>query len=471
MKRIIFVMILAVFLAFLFGRSTVEKSHVDTLKGSEKATATHIKKQLYTCGMHPQVIQDHPGNCPICGMGLTPVKNTDSKVAKKDEKTERKILYWRAPLDPTYISKKPGKSPMGMDLVPVYNDEVSSGEITISPSVEQNIGITTATVRSGPLSHTIKTYGSTTWDERTLSAINTKIDGWIEKLYVNETGQRVRKGQPLLSIYSPQLVATQREYLAALDTARALQKSSDLTVAQGGKDLLEAARRRLTLWDISGKQIDRLETTRNVRKNLTLYAPIGGIVTHRAVVVGDHVKAGMNLLKIAALDPIWVIGSVYESDIPLVKKGMEAKVSFDNLPGEFFKGKVDYTYPYLEGASRTGKIRIIMPNKDGKILPEMYASVALAVQLSTETLQIPSNAVIRASSNDTIVFISKGGGKFEGRKVVLGPIGDGNMVMVKAGLEDGEHVVTSAQFLLDSESNLKAAIQSMLDSQKQEKTR
>jgi RND family efflux transporter MFP subunit len=463
-------MVLAVFLAFMFGRSTAEKSHVDTLKGSEKTTAPHVKKQLYTCGMHPQVIQDHPGDCPICGMKLTPVKNTDSKVSEKDKNTERKVLYWRAPMDPTYISKKPGKSPMGMDLVPVYNDEVSSGEITISPAVEQNIGITTATVRSGPLSRAIKTYGSTTWDEKTLSAINTKIDGWIEKLYVNETGQRVRKGQPLLSIYSPQLVATQREYLAALDTARALQKSSDATVAQGGKDLLVAARRRLTLWDISGKQIDRLERTRNVRKDLTLYSPISGIVTHRAVVVGDHVKAGMNLLKIAALDPIWVIGSVYESDIPLVEKGMEAKVSFDNLPGESFKGKVDYSYPYLEGASRTGKIRIVMPNKDGKILPEMYASVALSVQLSPETLQIPSNAVIRASSDDTIVFIAKGDGKFEGRKVVLGPIGDGDTVMVKAGLEAGEKVVTSAQFLLDSESNLKAAIQNMLDSQKQGKS-
>ena len=291
-------------LAFMLGRSTAPKSTPDKSHATETAMAHKAKKQLYTCGMHPQVIQDHPGNCPICAMALTPVKNTDSKVTEKDKNTERKVLYWRAPMDPTYISKKPGKSPMGMNLVPVYNDEVSSGEITISPAVEQNIGITTATVRSGPLSLAIKTYGSTTWDEKTLSAINTKIDGWIEKLYVNETGQRVRKGQPLLSIYSPQLVATQREYLAALDTARALQKSSDATVAQGGKDLLVAARHRLTLWDISGKQIDRLERTRNVRKNLTLYSPISGIVTHRAVVVGDHVKAGMNLLKIAALDPI-----------------------------------------------------------------------------------------------------------------------------------------------------------------------
>lgn len=471
MKRIVFVLIPVALLAFILGRSTAPKSTPDKSHATETAMAHKAKKQLYTCGMHPQVIQDHPGNCPICAMALTPVKNTDSKVTEKDKNTERKVLYWRAPMDPTYISKKPGKSPMGMNLVPVYNDEVSSGEITISPAVEQNIGITTATVRSGPLSLAIKTYGSTTWDEKTLSAINTKIDGWIEKLYVNETGQRIRKGQPLLSIYSPQLVATQREYLAALDTARALQKSSDATVAQGGKDLLVAARHRLTLWDISGKQIDRLERTRNVRKNLTLYSPISGIVTHRAVVLGDHVKAGMNLLKIAALDPIWVIGSVYESDIPLVKKGMETKVTFDNLPGESFKGRVDYTYPYVEGASRTGKVRIVIPNRDGKILPEMYASVALSVQLSPETLQIPSNAVIRASTDDTLVFIASGEGKYAGRKVVLGPIGDGDTVMVKAGLEAGERIVTSAQFLLDSESNLKAAIQNMLDSQNKGKTK
>ncbi|NOZ14155.1 MAG: efflux RND transporter periplasmic adaptor subunit [Acidobacteria bacterium] len=465
MNKKVFILILIVLSAFLFGHYTVNKPGQEKVNASQGNPAAHVKKQLYTCGMHPQVIQDHPGDCPICGMTLTPVKNTDSKLPQKAGKGEHKILYWRAPMDPTFISQKPGKSPMGMDLVPVYDDEVSSGDITISSAVEQNIGITTADVQSGPLFRAIKTYGTSTWNETTLSAINTKIDGWIEKLYVNETGQRVRKGQRLLSIYSPKLVATQREYLVALDTARALRKSSDKTVAQGGKELLESARRRLNLWDISARQIENLEKTRKVQKELILYAPSGGIVIHRAVVAGDYVKAGMNLIKIASLDPIWVIGSIYESDIPVVKKGMKAKITFDNLPGESFDGRVDYVYPYVEGASRTGKVRIVIPNKDGKILPEMYASVSFFVQLSPDTLQIPSNAVIRASTDDTLVFIAKGGGKFEGRKVILGPEGDGHRVMVKAGLAAGEKVVTSAQFLLDSESNLKAAIQSMLDSQ------
>jgi len=470
----VFIIILLI-IAFALGR--LSRNIPKTKKGagvhesSANKTSRNPGKQLYTCGMHPQVIQDHPGDCPICGMTLTPVKDTSlgnkPAVGKASGMKERKVLYWRAPMDPAYISKTPGKSPMGMDLVPVYEDEVSSGEISISPAVEQNMGITTVEAISSPLFRSIRTYGNTTWNETSLAAINTKIDGWIEKLWVNETGQLVRKGRPLLSIYSPKLVATQREYLAALDTARALQESSDPEVASGGTQLLDAARRRLKLWDISDKQIEAIEKTRTVRKTMTLYAPINGIVTHRAVVLGDHVQAGQNLVKIAALDPIWIIGSIYEADISFVKKGMESKVSFDSLPGISFTGKVDYVYPYVEGRSRTARVRIVLRNAKKKILPDMYAEVRIRVPLSREAVVVPEDAVIRASSTESVVFIARGEGKFEGRKVVLGPEGDGGMVSIKAGLEPGERVVTAAQFLLDSESNLKAAIRSMLDSREQ----
>ncbi len=468
-------LIAVVLLAFAAGRLTrgTPKSN-----GAAQATAashpSHSAetKQLYTCSMHPQVIEDHPGNCPICGMTLVPLKKDATPAAVDSSKSsapgpgKRKVLYWRAPMDPTYISKKPGKSPMGMDLVPVYADQVSSGDIAISPTVVQNIGVTSTEVVRKPFFKTIRTYGTATWSETTLAAMNTKVGGWIEKLDVNETGQIVHKGQPLVSIYSPKLVATQEEYLAALDAARSLQKSADPSVAAGGSQLLDAARRRLRLWDISDTQIHRLEETRKVRKTMVLYAPISGIVTHRAVVVGDHVQPGMNLVRIAALNPIWVMGSIYEQDIPLVKKAMKAQVTFDNLPGETFEGMVDYVYPYVEGNSRTAQVRIRLPNTKREILPQMYATVKLRVPVSKDAVVVPQNAVIQASSTDNVVFIAEGEGHFKGRKVVLGPEGDDGMVMVKAGLEPGEKVVTSAQFLLDSESQLKAAIQEMLSHKK-----
>ena len=462
-------------LAFFAGRLTHRAPEPATAARSaakpQHAGPAAEKKQLYTCGMHPQVIEDHPGNCPICGMKLVPLKKDpapsgDASSKPEARKEKRKILYWRAPMDPTYISKKPGKSPMGMDLVPVYADQVSSGDIAISPTVVQNIGVTSTKVVRKPFFKTIRTYGTATWSETTLAAMNTKVGGWIEKLDVNETGQIVHKGQPLVSIFSPKLVATQEEYLAALDAARSLQKSADPSVSAGGSQLLDAARRRLRLWDISDAQIHRLEETRKVRKTMVLYAPISGIVTHRAVVVGDHVQPGMNLVRIAALNPIWVMGSIYEQDIPLVKKGMKAKVIFDNLPGETFEGVVDYVYPYVEGNSRTAQLRIRLPNTKREILPQMYATVKLRVPVSKDAVVVPQNAVIQASSTDNVVFIAEGEGHFKGRKVVLGPEGDDGMVMVKAGLEPGEKVVTSAQFLLDSESQLKAVIQEMLSHKK-----
>jgi RND family efflux transporter MFP subunit len=425
------------------------------------------RKILYwRAPMAPNYISDKPGKSPM-GMDLVPVYDDEAPAGKptapsEKPKGERKILYWRAPMDPNYISDKPGKSPMGMDLVPVYEDEVSSGEVRISPSVVQEIGVTTAEAVSEPFTKTIRTYGTSSWDETTLSALNTKIDGWIEKLNVNETGQLVRKGQPLIEIYSPQLVSAQQEYLSALDNAKTVAKSSSRVLAEAAGKLPEAARMRLKLWDISDAQIAALQETRAIRKTLTLYAPISGIVTHRDVMAGDFVKAGMNLVKIAALDPIWVMGSIYEDEIPMVKKGMKASVVFDSLPGESFDGTVDYVYPYVEGKSRTARLRIILPNPRDRILPQMYGTVSVQVKMADKAVQVPANAVIRASSTDNVVFIALGEGRFAGRKVVLGPEGDDGKVMVKAGLEAGERVVTSAQFLLDSESQLKAAIQSML---------
>jgi Cu(I)/Ag(I) efflux system membrane fusion protein/cobalt-zinc-cadmium efflux system membrane fusion protein len=428
------------------------------------------RKILYwRAPMDPNYISDKPGKSPM-GMDLVPVYEDEAPAPRKQAaapaaekpKGERKVLYWRAPMDPNYISNKPGKSPMGMDLVPVYEDEISSGEVRISPAVVQEIGVTTAEVETGPVVRTIRTYGTSAWNETTIAAMNTKIDGWIEKLNVNETGQTVRQGQPLIEIYAPQLVSAQQEYLSAIDNAAALEKSPSRVLADAAGKLPEAARMRLRLWDVSDAQIAELRKTRQVRKTLTLYAPISGIVTQRDVVAGDYVKAGMNLVRIAAFDPIWVMGSIYEDEIPMVRKGMKAEVHFDALPGESFEGTVDYVYPYLEGKSRTAQVRIVLPNPAGRILPQMYGTVKLEAKVADNAVLAPANAVIRASSTDNVVFIVLGDGRFAGRKVVLGPESDDGKVMVRAGLEAGERVTTSAQFLLDSESQLRAAIQSML---------
>ncbi|MFZ0932475.1 MAG: efflux RND transporter periplasmic adaptor subunit [Syntrophobacteraceae bacterium] len=391
-----------------------------------------------------------------------PAVSTPTGSPSQKPENKRKILYYVDPMDPSIMSDKPGKAPCGMDLVPVYADEVTSGQVHISPAVMQEIGVTTTEAASGPFTRSIRTYGTSAWNEKTLAALNTKIDGWIEKLNVNETGQLVRKGQPLIEIYSPQLVSAQQEYLSALDSAKALQGSQSRIMAEAAGKLPEAARMRLKLWDISDAQTAELQKTRKIRKTLTLYAPISGIVTSRDVVEGDYVKAGMNLVRIAALDPIWVMGSIYEDEIPMVKRGMKATVAFDTLPGESFEGTVDYVYPYVEGKTRTSQVRIILPNPKEHILPRMYGTVKLQEYMDGDAVQIPGNAVIRASSTDNVVFVALGDGRFAGRKVVLGPEGDDGRVMVRAGLQAGERVVTSAQFLLDSESQLTAAIQSML---------
>lgn len=323
--------------------------------------------------------------------------------------------------------------------------------------------MTTTKATVGPFIKTIRTYGTSGWNETTLAALNTKVDGWIEKLYVNVTGQLVQKGRPLIRIYSPQLVSAQQEYLAAIDNAGALAGSPLRVMAGAAEKLPEAARMRLKLWDISDSQIAELRRTRKVRKTLTLYAPISGIVTRLEVVQGDYVMAGKNLMRIAGIDPVWVNAYVYEDQVPMVKKGMKATVAFDSMPGESFDGLVDYVYPYVDGKSRTAQVRIVLPNPKERILPQMYATVKLSSTVTDDAVQVPADAVIRASSTDSLVFLALGKGRFAGRKVVLGPEGNNGMVMVKAGLKAGDLVVTSAQFLIDSESRLHAAAQAMLN--------
>ncbi len=436
-----------------------------------KQTAA-AEKQLWTCGMHPQVILDEPGYCPICGMELVPLKQepAEAKVTpepseKPIEKADKKILYWRAPMDPTYISDKPGKSPMGMDLIPVYEgeEEISAGPtVVIDPVVVHNIGVQTAPVKKMDLYRIIRTVGHLDYDEEKLYRVNIKFSGWIEKLYVDETGQAVRTGQPMLEIYSPELVTTQEEYLLALSNAKKLEESPFGEISTSARSLLESTRRRLLYWDITEKQIKDLEEKGIISKTMSLYSPVDGIVVSKMAEQGMHVKSGMDLYRIADLSTIWVYAHIYEYEVPWVKVGQTVEMELPYIPGEVFQGRVDYIYPYLDQKTRDVKIRLVFPNPGLDLKPEMYANVRIESRLGRAVTAVLGEAIIRSGKRN-VAFVAKGGGKFEPRDVIVGAEGQDGYVEILAGLQSGEEVVTSAQFLLDSESRLKEAIQKMLE--------
>ncbi len=457
-------------------------------KGESDQETVQEGKQLYSCGMHPQVIQDEPGNCPICGMKLTPLRSEPAVTttaehehsleehadmagnvgkAANGKKKDKKILYWRAPMDPTYISDQPGKSPMGMDLIPVYEgEEVASGStISIDPVTVQNIGVRTAEVKRQPFSRIIRTVGHIDYDEETLYNINVKFPGWLEKLYVERTGDFVKKGQRLFEIYSPELVATQEEYLLAYKNQRRLAESEFKEVSFGAQSLLGATRQRLKFWDINENEIEQLERTGKVRRTLTIYSPASGVVVHKNAITGSYTKAGMDLFRIADLSTVWVYAHIFEYELPWIKAGQKVQMDLPYMPGRQFEGKVDYIYPYLDPKTRDVKIRLVFDNPTFELKPQMYANITINSKAGDNVLVIPSEAIIRSGKRN-LVFIDLGNGKFRPQDVIIGPEGEDAMIKVLAGLEAGQRIVTSAQFLLDSESRLREAIQKMLEAKR-----
>jgi Cu(I)/Ag(I) efflux system membrane fusion protein/cobalt-zinc-cadmium efflux system membrane fusion protein len=413
----------------------------------------------YTCGMHPFVIQDEPGSCPICGMTLMPMKPKGAKAATG----ERKIKYWAAPMDPTYIRDEPGKSPRGMDLVPVYEDEVSEGAIvTVDPVTIQNMGIRTSYVTRRDIRRTISTVGLVGYDETGQYSVNSKINGWVERLHVSKTGQKVEKGAPLLDIYSPELVTAQQEYLLALSGYENASGSSISALADSAKRLLDASRRRLQLWDISSRDIDRLEKTRKVSKTMTLYSPYSGIVTMKMASEGQFIKSGMELFQIADLSTIWVYADLYENELPWVQEGLDVEIILPYAGSKNIAATVSYIYPYVEAKTRTIKARIDLKNADLSLKPDMYVKVRIKTKPVKQALVVPAEAVLYSGEKNT-VFVALEGGKFEPRRVKLGLRDDQGHIEIVQGLFEGESIVTSAQFMLDSESKLQEAIQKMLN--------
>jgi len=424
---------------------------------------SHAENTKYTCGMHPMIIVDEPGSCPICGMDLTPLKTGTGGNNTAAVSGERKIKYWQAPMDPTFIRDEPGKSPMGMDLIPVYEDPTTGGAIiTIDPTTIQNMGVRTAAVVRSDLSRTIRTVGLVSYEESKQYVVNTKVAGWVEKLYIAETGQQVKKGQRLLEIYSPELVTAQQELLLARDNYNSLKQSSFPQISASARRLLDSSRKRLQLWDVSKKQIARLEKTGEVRKTITLYSAYDGIVTTKMVNEGMYVKPGMTLLNLADLSKVWVLADLYEYQLPWVRTGQQVTVELPYFHGRKFEAHIDYLYPYVESKTRTVKARIELDNSNLELRPDMYVNVYLRGERVENTLVIPQEAVLHSGEKQT-VFVALSGGRFEPRQVQTGLQGENGHIEVLQGLFEGEQVVTSAQFMLDSESKLREAIQKMLN--------
>jgi len=375
---------------------------------------------------------------------------------------ERKPLYYRNPMNPDVTSAVPAKDAMGMDYVPVYADTAAAAEpgtVRIDPVTVQNIGVRTAKVTAQSLSREIHTVGRVDYDERRITRLHPKTQGWIEKLRVGTTGESVRRDDILLSIYSPQLVSSQQEYLLALKNLETLSSSPFEDVRRGAADLVQTSLERLRLLDVPEHQIKALEKTREVKRLLHIHSPASGIVVTVGVREGQYVTPQTELYMIADLSSVWVFVDVFEEELPWVHLGDEAEMRVMAVPGQVFRGRLTYVYPYAESKTRTIKARLEFKNAQLVLKPQMFADVTIHASQRDNVIVVPEEAVVR-SGLEQRVFVVRGPGKFEPRRVETG-VSSGDLTEVRRGLSAGDEVVVSAQFLIDSESKLSEAAAKM----------
>jgi Cu(I)/Ag(I) efflux system membrane fusion protein len=358
---------------------------------------------------------------------------------------EREILYWVAPMDPGYRRDGPGKSPMGMDLVPVYADDGDGRTVTIAPEIVQNLGVRTAMSERSRLWRGIDTVGYVDYDESRVSHIHLRTEGWLERLYVESEGERVRRGQRLFDLYSPELVNAQEEYVQALKL--------------GNRDLAQASRERLKALGIPENQIAQLKKTRRVQQTITLYAPQDGVVSTLPVREGMFVRPAMRVMSLADLSSVWLLAEVYERQADWVKVDQPAEVRLTYRPGEVWHGEVEYIYPSLDPKTRTLRVRLRFDNPQEALKPNMYASVRIFGGPRENIIVVPLQALIRTGRAERVI-VALGEGRFAAREVLAG-IESGDWVEIIDGLDAGEEVVISGQFLIDSEASLKASLMRM----------
>ena len=383
----------------------------------------------------------------------------------------RRILYWRAPMDPTYTSDRPGKSPMGMDLVPVYEDDVAAdvgaggtlGGVRVSRSFLQNFAVRTVEVRRGTLPVAIRTVGILAHNEERVVAVQTKYEGWIEQASVNNVGETVNRGDVLFEIYSPQLLTTQREFLGAMDYVTRLQEGGAYPEAvDRARSLVEASRERLLYWDMTAEQIDALAESRTVTRTVRVFAPASGFIVEK---MGDSMEGlrigpGMTILKIADHSTLWAETEFYEDDLRHVREGQAVAIEADAFPGLQWSGRILFFRPAVNPQTRTLTAFVEVANPDLRLRPMMYVNVMVRTGGAADAVMVPSEAILHSGTR-AVVIVAREDGVFEPREVVPGTESE-DMQEVVSGLAEGEHVVVSSQFLIDSDANLRAAISQML---------
>lgn len=400
------------------------------------------------------------------GYLAAPPKMTSDLSMQSEATTDKgKPLFYRNPMNPSITSPVPAKDNMGMEYVPVYADNSHNndvvGTVNIDPVVVQNIGVRTEQAAIGNLSRTIRAVGKVDYNEEKMARIHPKTEGWIEQLFVDKTGETVEEDTMLLEVYSPKLVSTQQEYLLALNNLKTLKSSEFPDVSNGAKNLVKITYERLQLLDVPEHQIEELEQTKNVKKNLHIHTPVAGTVIRIGAREGQFVTPNTELYMIADLSEVWVYADIYEYEISWVKLGDKVEMELAGIPGKTFSGKISYIYPYAEAKTRTIKARIVFDNPDLLLRPEMFAEMTIYSEEQKDAVIIPAEAVVRSGTRNQ-VFVVREEGKFEPRDVILGLESDGK-VIVLSGVDSGDTVVTSAQFLIDSESKLREATQKMLD--------
>ena len=398
------------------------------------------------------------------------LRKADQPTATMDAE-KRRPLFYRNPMNPEVTSPVPAKDEMGMEYIAVYADggahadKDPSGTVSIDPVTVQNIGVRTARVKVIDLSRAIRAVGRVTYDEERVTRLHPKVEGWVDKLYVDKTGQPVEKNTILLGIYSPQLVATEQEYLLALSNRKTLQHSTFADIRKGADDLVQSAHERLQLLDVPAHQIRDLERTQKIMKSLHIHSPFKGMVINLGVREGQYVTPQTELYMLADLSRIWVYADLYEDDLPWVKMGDTAVMEVSGIPGKRYTGTVSYIYPFLESATRTTRVRLEFDNRDLDLKPEMFANVTIDANPQRGAMVVPSEAIVRSGTRNE-VFLTRGDGKFEPRVVTIGVTSHG-LTQILAGVKPDDEVVTSSQFLIDSESNLREATEKMREAAQQ----
>ena len=450
-------------LALLLIGAAVVCGHCTDAPPDDQATPSSGAAAIdyWTCTMHPSVKMKEAETCPICSMDLVPVQRQE--LVPEEPAAD----YWTCTMHPSVRAKEAGTCPIcSMNLVSVKKEAMSTGDelgeaassmFSVEPIRQQLIGVRTEPVVMRSLDRSITTIGTVELDETRITYVHTKYSGWISQVFVNYTGQRVKKGDPLFSLYSPELVATQEEFLLARKAQRTLGDHPLEEVAMGARSLLTAARRRLLLWDMSEEQIDKLAETGKVQKDLVVYSTVQGHVTHRNAFENMLVEPGTRIYTVADHSRVWVHVEVYENDIRLVRLGQDAVMRVDAYPGRRFAGKVTYIWPHLSEATRTLKVRVEFANPNLILKPGMYAQARLYVSRRT-AMVVPTSAVLRTGERD-IVFVSHGQGRMEVRRIEVGGR-FGDFYEVSKGLKLGEEVVSAANFLIDVESQVQGAIAS-----------